>query len=406
MKKIVVDPGHGGNDPGASANGLLEKSLTLDICLRLVEKLAAYDAEIILTRDSDTLVDLIKRADIANRAAADFFLSIHCNAGGGEGFESYTHLDATASTLSTGEIIHREVAAFCLERNVADRGMKAADFAVLRLTSMPAVLLELLFVDHPRDAGLLQNEVFLRDLTSAVARGSATALGLSLKKDPGGSAQMTTPVKTLSETRPAQARAYLWEKNPQAPDYVDIYSFMEQRYGIRWDAVFAQSCKETGFWKFGGLVNPEQNNFSGLGSFGGNPGASFPSPAEGIEAQFQHWHSYYYGGDLPAGRPVLDPRRDAVLKSGWAGSLVYVEDLGGHWAPNREYGIFLVRDFLGPMKNIVVPDPTPPAWDPQLELDKLKKAGLIVSDHNPGDFVTWGELATVLNKIMGGGKLG
>ena len=182
MKKIIViDPGHGGSDPGASANGLLEKNLNLNICLKLVEKLSEYDADIILTRDSDTAVDLKKRADTANRAPADLFLSVHCNAGGGEGFESYTHLDATASTLSTGEIIHREVAAFCLERNVADRGMKAADFAVLRLTAMPAVLLELLFVDHPRDAGLLQNEVFLRDLTSAVARGSATALGLSLK---------------------------------------------------------------------------------------------------------------------------------------------------------------------------------------------------------------------------------
>lgn len=401
MKKvIVIDPGHGGIDPGAMANGLLEKNLNLDICRRLVEKLAPYEADIILTRDSDTSVNLKTRAEIANLAAADFFLSIHCNAGGGEGFESYVHIAAPATTLGIREILHREVARFFLERNIADRGMKAADFAVLRLSKMPAVLLELLFVDHPRDAELLQSGVFLNSLAAAAAQGVAAALNLDLKQDQGGSTPMGTPVKVPSETRPGQARAYLREKNPGAPDHVDIYASMGMKYGIRWDVVFAQSCRETGFWKFGGLVKPEQNNFAGLGSFGGSSGATFSTPAEGIEAQFQHWHTYYYGGDLPAGTPVLDPRRDAVLKSGWAGKLVYVEDLGGHWAPNREYGIIIVRDYLTPMKNTVVPEPPPPPWDPQAELDKLKKAGLIVSDHNPGDFVTWGEFATVLNKIL------
>lgn len=399
-KKIVIDPGHGGIDPGATGNGLLEKNLNLDICRRLAEKLAAYDADITLTRDSDTAVDLKNRADIANRTSADFFLSIHCNAGGGEGFESYAHITAPATTLSIREVLHREVARYCLERNIADRGMKLADFAVLRHSKMPAALLELLFVDHPRDAELLQNTLFLNGLASAVVQGLAGALSLEKKQDLGGTAPMGTPVKAPSETRPGQARAYLRGINPDAPDYVDIYASMELKYGIRWDAVFAQSCRETGFWKFGGLVKPDQNNFAGLGSFGGNPGASFPTPSEGIEAQFQHWHAYYYGGDLPAGRPVLDPRRDPVLKSGWAGKLVYVEDLGGHWSPNQEYGVVLVRDYLTPMKNTVVPEPPPPAWDPQAELDKLKKAGLIMSDHNPADFVTWGEFATVLNKIL------
>ncbi|MFZ5631759.1 MAG: N-acetylmuramoyl-L-alanine amidase [Bacillota bacterium] len=398
-KQIVIDPGHGGSDPGGMAGRLVEKDLNLDISRRVADKLAAYEAEVLFTRQGDTTVGLKERADIANSGPAGFFLSIHCNSGGGEGFESYVHPGAPAATLNIREKLHREVARFALERNIADRGMKAANFAVLRLAKMPAVLLETLFIDHPRDAELLRDHSFLNDLTAAISLGVAAALDLA-PKVPG---EIRTPAKVPADTRPAQARLFLAGKNPAAPDYVDMYVSMEQRYGIRWDAVFAQSCKETAFWKFGGLVKPEQNNFAGLGAFGGNPGAGFRTPAEGIEAQFQHWHVYYYGGDLPAGSIPLDPRRDAVLKSGWAGRLEYVEDLGGRWAPGPDYGVSIVRDYLTPMKNTAVPEPPAPPWNPQQEIDNLKKAGLIVSDHNPEDFVTWGELATVLNRIMAKG---
>ena len=160
-------------------------------------------------------------------------------------------------------------------------------------------------------------------------------------------------------------------QNPKAPDYVQIYADLGAKYGIRWDAVFAQSCKETGFWKFGGLVKPEQNNFAGLGSFGGQKGASFATPSDGIEAQFQHWHVYYYGGNLPAGTKVLDPRRDAVIKSGWAGKLQYVEDLGGRWAPSADYGSSIVNDYMKVMQSLEVQTPAQPTSNPGIPPLKL-----------------------------------
>lgn len=394
MKKIVIDPGHGGRDPGATSGGLAEKDFNLDICLRLAEKMAVYQAEILLTRVDDTYVSLKERTDRANSFQADFFLSIHCNAGGGKGFESYVHPDATGASRAAREILHREVAGFLKAAGTADRGMKLADFFVLRMTGMPSTLLEALFIDHPGDVKLLREQSFLDSLAEAVSRGLAGALELP------GAWQKKTPARVPADTHPEQARRFLAGKNPAAPDYVDIYASMEARYGIRWDAVLAQSMKETAFWRFGGLVKPDQNNFSGLGAFGSNPGARFRTPEEGIEAQFQHWHVYYEGSDLPPGAAVLDPRREAVLSSGMAGTLEYVEDLGGHWAPSPDYGASIVRDYLDPMKSIPLPEPPPATWDPQGEIDKLKKSGLIVSDHSPGDPVTWGEFSTVMNKLL------
>ena len=402
--RIVIDPGHGGKDPGAAGNGLLEKNINLEISRRLAKNLSDYDVEVILTRDSDLYSDLADRCAMANKVKAHYFCSIHVNSGGGTGFESYIYSGAKADTENLRNTVHGAVAAYLRDAGFVDRGKKKADFYVLRETIMPAVLLENLFIDHKIDAASLKNPAFLDGLARAITGGLATALGLQPKISPASPPEKTgaTPVKTAATAGTSQARAFLAAKNPKAPDYVQIYADLGAKYGIRWDAVFAQSCKETGFWKFGGLVKPEQNNFAGLGSFGGQKGASFATPSEGIEAQFQHWHVYYYGGNLPAGTKVLDPRRDAVIKSGWAGKLQYVEDLGGRWAPSADYGSSIVNDYMKVMQSLEVQtpaQPTPKPWDPAAEIAQLKADGLIDSDHKPQDLVTWGEMATVLNRL-------
>ena len=402
--RLVIDPGHGGKDPGAVGNGLLEKNINLEISKRLAKNLSSYDVEVILTRDSDIYLDLAERCSIANRVNANYFCSIHVNAGGGTGFESYIYSGAKADTERLRDTVHGAVAAYLKDAGFVDRGKKKADFYVLRETIMPAVLLENLFIDHKTDAASLKNPAFLDGLAKAITVGLATAMGLRPKTSPASPPEKpgATPVKTAAMATISQARAFLAAKNPKAPEYVQIYVDMGAKYGIRWDAVFAQSCKETAFWKFGGLVKPEQNNFAGLGAFGNQHGASFTTPSDGIEAQFQHWHAYYYGGNLPSGTKVLDPRRDAVLKSGWAGKLQYVEDLGGRWAPSPDYGSSIVNDYMKVMQSLKVQDPVQPApkpWDPAAEIAQLKAEGLIDSDHKPQDTVTWGEMATVLNRL-------
>lgn len=93
MVKIFIDPGHGGSDPGATGNGLQEKTLTLQIALALRTILTNEyeDVSLLLSRTSDQYVSLNDRTNAANNWGADFFLSIHVNSGGGTGFESYIY---------------------------------------------------------------------------------------------------------------------------------------------------------------------------------------------------------------------------------------------------------------------------------------------------------------------------
>ena len=178
-KIIILDSGHTpGIDPGACANNLKESDLTGDLCDRIATKLSAYDVDVRLCPRTD---DLSERAAFANNAGADFFLSIHCNAGGGQGFESYVYTSASAESERVRKFIHESVAEHLKKFSVVDRGMKTANFAVLRETSMPAALLECLFVDNINDATLLKNDTFLNVLANGVAWGLVVAFDLQKK---------------------------------------------------------------------------------------------------------------------------------------------------------------------------------------------------------------------------------
>lgn len=185
---IVLDPGHGGQDPGAVGYALKEKDIVLKLAQQVAAFLNGYEAKVVLTRTGDQEVALSMRASLANNQQADFFCSIHVNAGGGTGFESYIHPAAPPRTEALAQVIHREVARFCLQRGLPDRGLKRANFAVLRETKMSAILLENLFIDHPRDAALLADGGFLRDLAASIAQALVKALGLKERNpwDPAG----------------------------------------------------------------------------------------------------------------------------------------------------------------------------------------------------------------------------
>ncbi|OUM93307.1 MAG: hypothetical protein BAA00_15660 [Parageobacillus thermoglucosidasius] len=178
---IVIDPGHGGKDPGAVAHGLKEKDVVLRLGLMVRDELANYDADVHLTRGKDTFIGLSERATFANRLAADLFVSLHCNAGGGKGFESYIYSTAGTATANIQNIIHGEVMAYLKGHGIVDRGKKRANLAVCRETKMPAVLLECLFIDNLRENQLLRDDSFLRGLASAISSGIVKALGFKQK---------------------------------------------------------------------------------------------------------------------------------------------------------------------------------------------------------------------------------
>lgn len=178
MTLIILDAGHGGNDPGANGNGLIEKNLTLDLTLRVAQLLRCDPGfDIRLTREDDTFIELSERADIANRAGADYFVSLHHNAGGGSGFESYVYPGTSESdTGQKRHVVHSTIMAFLSSYGVSDRGEKEANFAVLRETQMSAVLLENLFLDSSKDTDLLKKPEFLQGLSEAIADGIKAAV--------------------------------------------------------------------------------------------------------------------------------------------------------------------------------------------------------------------------------------
>ncbi|MGG1598018.1 N-acetylmuramoyl-L-alanine amidase family protein [Paenibacillus naphthalenovorans] len=176
--KFMIDAGHGGKDPGAVGNGLQEKDITLKLALRIGELLTARGADVRYTRTNDVFLELSERAKAANAAGVQYFLSVHINAGGGSGFESFTYTGSSGATLAYRNLIHRHVAAEFSKVGLSDRGQKQANLAVLRETKMPAALLEYGFIDNGKDSTLLKDPGFIERLAASTANGIAEAFGL------------------------------------------------------------------------------------------------------------------------------------------------------------------------------------------------------------------------------------
>ncbi|RAL27021.1 N-acetylmuramoyl-L-alanine amidase family protein [Thermoflavimicrobium daqui] len=186
-KKLVIDPGHGGSDSGAVNGSYQEKNFTLDIALAVHDYLQNhYMVELFMTRKTDKTLSLKQRTDYANQKQADYFISIHINAGGGTGWESYIwNGPVNQTTIDAQNIIHNTVMnEIGPKYQVKDRGKKRADFYVLRETIMPAILLENLFIDTTNDLHLLIDNQFITDLSCTIGEGLAQALSLDKKTLP------------------------------------------------------------------------------------------------------------------------------------------------------------------------------------------------------------------------------
>jgi len=208
-RRIVIDPGHGGHDPGAiGPGGLREKDLVLDVALRLAGLLRSQlGAEVILTRSTDRFIPLEERTAIANTQRADLFLSIHANSSRSHkarGVETYylnfatdPHAEEVAArenaiseatlkdlqdlvkaiTLNSKIDESRDFAATLHEdlvpavRPAPDRGVRTAPFYVLIGANMPSVLCEIAFVSHPDEERRLRSKDQRQKIAESLARG-------------------------------------------------------------------------------------------------------------------------------------------------------------------------------------------------------------------------------------------
>jgi len=215
IRKIVLDAGHGGKDGGAvgKRHGLIEKHYALKAARKLKSILENKGISVVMTRSDDRFVSLRGRADMANRANADLFVSVHINASryrGMHGFECYYLSNAvddnsratealensflnvdektmydnsrrlsttlwdmmlTENRAESAELARYICSAVKDTRLVRNNGVKSARFYVLKHSSAPAVLVELCYISHSAEETKLKDPVFLDKMTAAVARG-------------------------------------------------------------------------------------------------------------------------------------------------------------------------------------------------------------------------------------------
>lgn len=354
MKTICLDPGHGGKDRwNVGPTGYVEADGVLDIALHTRDFLKSYrDLKIIMTRTSnnnlfwedDKIRDLRSRANFANENNADYFVSIHSNAAdnreakgteafclakGGEGeLLANAVLDSVINTLGTNS-----------------RGLKEANFAVLRETDMPAALIEVAFHSNEKEEALLKDPMFRKSAGIAIAKGILKFLNITILSE------NKVAIMGKAKATKNQMKQYLLSINPNpqinctVDELVEFYLQEGEIEGIRGDVAFAQALKETGYFKYGGIVHPEQNNYAGLGALNNNkPGeaASFTTPQVGIQAQIQHLKGY--ATFEPPFQRIVDPRYQILKDSLLLGTAPYVTDLNGKWAyPGVGYGESIIK---------------------------------------------------------------
>lgn len=171
---VAIDPGHGGRDPGAvGIGGLQEKQVIFPIAQQVATILREQGIDVVMTRNSDIELDLDPRVQIAERASADLFVSIHANAinlsrPDVNGLETYYYSNAGASFART---VHDVV---LQTMGMSDRRVRQARFYVLRRTSMPAILIEVGFVTGAEDIRNLRDPAWRSRMADAIARGIIT----------------------------------------------------------------------------------------------------------------------------------------------------------------------------------------------------------------------------------------
>ena len=212
---VVIDPGHGGKDPGAVSNGYYEKIIALSTSLKLGRILEENNIDVVYTRKNDVFVNLIERANIANRSGGQLFLSIHCNAHSSQAYGAETFVLGLHANQRNFEVAKKENSVIFLEDDYInqydgfdpndpesvislmlmqedyldksilaaryiqngfvdklkrkDRDVKQAGFIVLKYTTMPSVLIELGFLTNKTEGAYLNSLNGQKELADAIA---------------------------------------------------------------------------------------------------------------------------------------------------------------------------------------------------------------------------------------------
>lgn len=267
---VYIDPGHGGVDSGASYGGVYEKNLALSVANKLKENLIQLGYQVLMTRTADYNVDFkTERSKMANQSNADLFISIHFNATGskvtGTGIETYwyqydseyqpkinaaMHNDPTR--LAESEILANQVQASLISGTGAvNRGVRRETFAVLRETAIPAILVELGFMDNPSDLQKIKQDSYQTKLANALVQGIDNWYGAVGGKPTSGT---STQKKSTQQSQMTTSEQSFFNNILPAIQQVS------QNKGIVTSVMLAQSILESG-WGTSQLAKNAYNIF-------------------------------------------------------------------------------------------------------------------------------------------------
>lgn len=169
--EIILDAGHGGKDQGSSYGEVLEKDINLEITKKTKDILKKSGYQVKLTREDDTFINIHERANYANKKNAKVFVSIHCNSlekGQADGIETFYAESKEMDSKPLAQAIQTNASK---KTEALDRGVKTADYVVIKETEMPAALVEVGFLSDANERELLQQEEYQQKLAEGIAAG-------------------------------------------------------------------------------------------------------------------------------------------------------------------------------------------------------------------------------------------
>jgi N-acetylmuramoyl-L-alanine amidase len=180
--KHCIDEGHGGTDPGAvGSKGTHEANHNLDIGKIVGRILTEQGQQVVHTRTTDKWLSLAERADIANKTNCNTFISIHCNSfrdASANGVETWSYPNSTEG-MKLSKLVQEELVK---ATGLTDRGCKTANFGVLRMSNMTAILVETAFISNAVEESLLMQPEFKEKVARAIVKGIFRYLNLEFKE--------------------------------------------------------------------------------------------------------------------------------------------------------------------------------------------------------------------------------
>lgn len=428
--KICLDAGHVGSKYNQSpvVKTYYESAMVWKLHLKLKAELETRGFEVITTRaDIDTDLGVYKRG--AASKGCNVFISLHSNACSTESvdypvvyraYDNLNDVDVLALQIAKkiGELMGTNQAGRTATRKNSAGGEYYGVLRGARAVGTPFyMLIEHSF--HTNTAATKWLSVDANPDKLAVAEAELLADYFGVKDTP------KTEIMGEAQATAQQMALFCRSKNAEPKltsctleQLAEIFLEEGKAEGVRGDVAFAQSLHETGYFKFGGIVLPSQNNYAGIGALNGNAtgqAATFPDPRTGVRAQIQHLKAY--ASTEPLVNACVDPRFSLVTR----GSAPYVEWLGAAdnpngkgWAvPGSGYGANVVKLLSqimaqeAPESPSPAPEPDPLANYPDWQrngLTALVKAGVINSPdywaNKFGEAIKVGEIIGILGKMM------